>query len=173
MYKVLSEYSFEELAEYVSNSDYRLTSPIFESFWNLNKTKYTKLQSKILKNKIILKRTRTARRGFQRNFVIKVTKQAQGTLLEGRFAIPKDRLILGIFTYFIFISIHVFALLNLDRALPTVSTNFDKILTLLATCCFMCLIVTLFLFSGRLIYRQGEKEILDFFRTLGTEIETD
>ena len=174
MYKVISSYSFEELAEYVRKSDYRLTRPNFESFINSSKRKYPKLKSKISKNKIILKRPRAARRSFQWNFAIKATKQEQGTLLEGKHVIPVDKLVVGIFGFVIVIFLHAFGLLNVDRIHTADQvTDFGKILLLTATCCLGYLILAFYLFGGRLIYRQGEKEVLEYFRTLGTEIETN
>jgi hypothetical protein len=173
MYQVLSEYSFEELVEYVIDTECLLTKPKFETFMSFNKSKYSKLKKRILKNKIILQRPRSSRRGFQWNFVIKASKQAQGTLLKGRFAMPADRLVGGILFYALVISLFVFGMLNLDNAFPTQSmTDLGKILLLAATCCWGCAILTVIFFGGRYVYRQGEKEVLEYFRTMGTEIKT-
>lgn len=174
IYRVLYPYSFEELIEHINENRCRLSRPKFETFWNSDKMEDNILEGKIVKNNIILYRPHTTRRGFQRNFKIKVTKQTQGLLLEGKFVIPPLQLSGGIPFGLMFLTIYIFALINLDRALPTSSmTSLGKILVLTLACCWGLSLCAFYIFGGKLIYRQGEKEVLEYFKSLGAEVKAD
>lgn len=169
MYQVLSSYSFEELVEYVKKSQYKLTTPSIDLYASYEDRNYSILQSKFSKNKIILVRPYIMRwhRMQQRNFVIKMKKQERGTLLEGRFVIPTFDLVTCTFFALVWLSICVLGLFG------KFSLDLSKKLILVAACCIGCLVVVIRLFGGRFIYRQGEKEVLKYFRSLGTEIKPE